>query len=310
MADLPDFVFRATLRRSVLRSKHGITDHELRGPLWRRTMRGHYCFEIGDADATTRRIRDAISVLPPDGAIGGWAAAYLHGVKDLDGRAWSGGLEPVLLVLPYRSRIRRVGIATVRSAIQPDDVTTARLVRVTSPVRTCFDLIRRGSLEDAVVAVDAMLRRKAVVLDELREYVAARAGWKGVPVARAALDLADGRAASCPESRFRVVWQVEAGLPRPEVNCAVHDPIYRFVGIPDLLDPKVGLVGEYDGAQHRQLGQHTADNAREERLEALGLTVVRATSIDLKAGRPRLVARLRDAHRRASERDGPRRWRL
>lgn len=310
MADIPDVVFRATLPRSTLRNTYGITDHELRGPLWRSPPYGRHYFATNDANGPTRRILNAISVLPPDGVIGGWAAAHLHGVTELDGRSWSGALEPVFIALPYHRRIRRNGIDTVRAPLSPEDITVTKHVRVTTPVRTCFDLIRRRSLEDAVVAVDAMLRRGVVTGDEVREYVATRAGWKGVPTARAALRLADGRSASGPESRLRFVWVVDAGLPPPEVNQQVYDPVYRFVGIPDLLDKEVGLVGEYDGAQHRELGHHTADNAREERLEALGLTVVRATSIDLKAGRAHLVRRLRDAYRRASERGGPRRWRL
>lgn len=310
MVDLSEFTFRATLSRSVLQHKYGITDHELRGPLWRRSMYGRYCFGVDDAKSPTRRIRDAISVLPTDGVIGGWAAAYLHGVTQLDGRSWAGELEPVLIALPYHRRIRRAGIETVRAPLSPGDVTVTKLVRVTAPVRTCFDLIRRGSLEDAVVAVDAMLRRGVVSMDELRRYVADRPGWKGVPQARAALDLADAGSASGPESRLRVLWVVEAGLPRPEVNCEVYDPVYRFIGIPDLLDTEVGLVGEYDGAQHRELRHHTADNVREERLEALGLVVVRATSIDLKADRSKLVSRLRSAYQRASGWSRPRRWRL
>ena len=308
MAELPDFVFRATLRRSTLVNRFGITDHELRGPMWRRPLHGHYCFGFEDATDPTRRIRDAMAVMPPDGALSGWAAAYVLGVTDLDGRRWSGGLEPVLIALPYHRRIRREGIDTVRAPLPPTDVTEVKLVRVTTPARTGFELLRRGPLEDAVVAVDAMLRRKVVTLDEMHEYVNARSGSKGVPQARAALRLADGRAASCPESRMRFVWVVEAGLPTPEVNRPVHDLSGRMIGIPDLVDEESGLVGEYDGGQHRELLHHTADNAREERLEAAGLTVVRATSLDLKPGRQALVARFRDGRERALRYRGRRRW--
>ena len=116
---------------------------------------------------------------------------------------------------------------------------------------------------------------------------------------RRALDLADGRAASGPESRLRYVWQVEAGLPKPTVNVAVLDSSGAFAGIPDLLDEASGLVGEYDGGQHRELVQHTNDNAREERLESLGLVVVRATSVDLKSRRTQLIARMRSGYQRA-----------
>jgi very-short-patch-repair endonuclease len=54
-------------------------------------------------------------------------------------------------------------------------------------------------------------------------------------------------------------------------------------------------VAEYDGAQHRELDQHTSDNAREEGFEDHGLVVARATSLDLWRRRSQLVTRLRDA---------------
>jgi hypothetical protein len=76
-----------------------------------------------------------------------------------------------------------------------------------------------------------------------------------------------------------------------------------FVGRTDLLDPEAGTVAEYDGGHHRDLTQHTADNAREEDLEHLNLTVTRSTGLDLWPHRPRLVLRLRTAHRDGCRRD-------
>jgi hypothetical protein len=178
--------FRTTTRRSLLINL-GISDSELRGPLWRRATHGHYYFALNDPEDPMRPIHDAIGFMPKDGAISGWAAAFLSGVRELDGRRWSDGRrDPVLLVLP-----------------------------------------------------------------------------------------------------------------KPAVNVAVLDSYGAFAGIPDLLDEASGLVGEYDGGQHRELVQHTNDNAREERLESLGLVVVRATSVDLKSRRKQLVARLRRGYQRA-----------
>lgn len=310
MADMPDAVFRATLRRAQLVRSFGITEHELRGPLWRNPMHGRYSFIGTDPEDPMQRIFDALSVMPDDGALTGWAAAYLAGVKDLDGRSWTGELEPVTVAVPYQRRIRRDGIRTIRTAIEAHDVTRWGRVSVTAPARTCFELMRQSCLEDAVVVADAMLRAQAVTLDGLRQYVATKEGWRGVPVMRAALELADERTASCPESRLRMVWVMEAGLPRPEVNVSVFSASGAWLGIPDLLDIETGLVGEYDGAQHRELAQHTADNVREERLEAYGLRVVRATSVDLKSGRRRLVARLRGGYEQGSRGTSGRRWML
>jgi very-short-patch-repair endonuclease len=70
----------------------------------------------------------------------------------------------------------------------------------------------------------------------------------------------------------------------------------------DLLEPFAGLGLEYDGAQHRELGRHTADNLREEGLEANGLAIVRVTSLDLDDERA-TIGRIQDAHQRRLFRD-------
>jgi len=77
----------------------------------------------------------------------------------------------------------------------------------------------------------------------------------------------------------------------------------RFVARADLVDPEAGTVGEYDGSQHRELAQHTADNVREEDLEGLNLEVTRSTALDIWPHRRRLVTRLQVAHRRGTSRD-------
>lgn len=304
MARLPDEIFTQVHQHADL-LKYGISRDELSGPLWQRVHHGRYRFGITEPNDALRRIVDSVGMLPPGGVLGGWAAAFLHGVRDLDGRRWSGQLEPVLFVLPYHRKVSRPGIATIRTPLAPEDLTEHDGATFhTSPNRTCFDLMRlANSLEDAVVAVDAMLRAKVVTLEGLRAFIDTRRGWKGVPQARAALDLADEHTASCPESRLRVVWVVEARLPKPLVNVPVYGRRGELLGIPDLFDIATGLVGEYDGAQHRDLQHHSDDNIREEALEAHNLTVVRATSIDLRRGRRTFVARLRNGHTRAQRRD-------
>jgi hypothetical protein len=108
---------------------------------------------------------------------------------------------------------------------------------------------------------------------------------------------------------LRYVWIVLAGLPKPVVNPVVVDEDGWFVGKPDLLDPGAGATGEYDGAQHRDLRQHTDDNDREESFERVNLVVARATAVDLWSRRARLVWRLQDAYRRGRSRDRARdRW--
>lgn len=309
MAGLPERHLRGAYSREQL-AGFGVTPHELRGPFWRSVHHGRYQWALGDGDSPVDRILAAFSILPRDGALGGWAAAYYHGARELDGRRWDGEPLPVQFVLPTRLRVRRSGIVTTRAPLEPDDVVIDHGKLITNPARTCFDLMRLGSVQDAVVALDAMLRADAVRLDDVRTYVASHRGWKGVRTARTAVELADPAARSCPESRFRVIWIVDAGLPRPLVNHPVRSrQTGRLLGIPDLLDPESGLVGEYDGAHHRRLANHADDNVREERLEAHNLTVVRATSLDVFGRRPELVRRSHNGYRRARQRNPRRdRW--
>jgi hypothetical protein len=252
------------------------------------------------------RIQAVSAAMPAGAALGGWAALRWLGVARLDGRTGPGAdLElPVQVCLGPVGRMRRQrGIVLDRSTILDADLAERDGVLVTSAARSCLDVARRLGVEEGLVATDAALQAGATTSTELSESVARLAGIRGVPQARLVVTLADGGAESAPESRLRYVWIVEAGLPSPLVNPDVLTLSGFFVARTDLLDPDAGMVGEYDGAAHRELDRHTADNVREEDIEDLGLQVVRATSIDLWPERRRLVRRLQTTHARVLTRD-------
>jgi hypothetical protein len=94
------------------------------------------------------------------------------------------------------------------------------------------------------------------------------------------------------------VWVLDAGLPRPLVNQPLFDRRGRLLGYPDLLDVEAGLVGEYDGEDHRRARRHSSDVDREARMRDVRLEVTRATGIDL-ADRRALATRIQTARRRA-----------
>ncbi len=79
-----------------------------------------------------------------------------------------------------------------------------------------------------------------------------------------------------------MVWEVDAGLPRPLVNQEVFGQDGRLLCIADLFDPEAGLVVEYDGAEHRKAGRHSRDVAREERCRAVGLEYCKVTGPDMR----------------------------
>lgn len=288
-------------------AQHAFPRHELEKDVWEQRFQGvHSSIERPPMDPLVRII-DAVPLLPEGAALGGWAAAFLLGASDLDGLERDGLTpQPITVCLQPAVQVRpRAGIVQLRSAFRDDEVRMVDDVPVLQPIRTCFDLARRATdLAEAVVGIDAMLRADLIDLDELHDYVQRHPRWRGRPRAQRAANLADRRARSTQESRFRVLWIIDAGLPAPEVNV----PLFAkntgaLVAIPDLLDPEAGLVGEFDGGHHRQLEQHTADNAREEELERHGLIVVRATSLDLSVHRRRTVHRLRQSRARGLARD-------
>jgi hypothetical protein len=310
MEQLPDDLLCRPLRAAHARAL-GIMRRELEGPLWRRAYHGVHVWAALDTEPY-QRIVEAAELLPPDGAIGGWAACHLLGADGLDGQSFTASDLPVPLILPPWRTVRpRPGIEVLRTTVRSQDVIECRGVPITIPVHSTFTHMRLSALEAAVAGADSMLRARLVDEQELRMYVAAHPRVKGAPTARAAVELADGRSRSPQESVLRVVWMVDAGLPRPLVNAPVYSDLGYLLGIPDLLDEESGLVAEYDGSTHREAVQHSNDNAREEELERAGLTVVRVTGVDLAYRRRRVVHRLRTAYQDGVARNRSRdRWSL
>lgn len=311
LPDLPPGLLAAPRRTGDLYAA-GVTRHQLSTDRWTSLFRGVHAWGGLDTDHTLARILAVASLLPAGGAIGGWAALYLHGVRDLDGRAGPGGRRrlPVPVCLGPTATMRpRPGIALDRRRLPDEDLTHAAGIVVTTAVRAVVDIMCRDGVEEGVVAGDAAARFGVAQPGQVRAYVRSHPRRRGVPAARTAAALLDARAASNPESRLRVVWVMEAGLPVPRVNVEVVDDSGFLLGVTDLLDLEAAMAGEYDGKDHRDLGRATSDNIREEGLERAGIVVVRATALDLWPRRAQLVQRLRGAHRDGLARDRSRdRW--
>jgi hypothetical protein len=130
------------------------------------------------------------------------------------------------------------------------------------------------------------------------EYVAHRGPWTGIQGARDAVRLAVDDCRSPQEFRMLMVWLLDAELPRPLCNREVFDLEERLIGIPDLFDPEAGLVGEYQGADHKDGYQHRDDVEREEKFRDHGLEFFEVVGGDLSR-RQLVVERMRNARRRA-----------
>jgi len=279
----------------------GIGWREIAGPLWRSPYRGVHVWSATDPDDPRQRVLDAAPLLPAGAAIGGWAAAYLGGAVELDGKGASGTeRQPILLCLTYDQRVRRgQEIRVLRSAPADGDLTDVDGIPVTTPLRTAFDLARTEPLEAAVVALDYLARGRPDFLGDLQEYIRVHSRRRGSARVTAAMRHATHRSRSGGETRLRLMWTLEARLTMPAVNPLVRAADGFLLGMPDLLDLETGLAGEYDGAGHRGERQHADDNAREEGFEGGGLVVVRFGSLDLGPRRRRSLHRITDGRRRA-----------
>ncbi len=305
MDELSQELLTGAHRRAGL-LEQGVTEAELRSGLWAQVYPRRYAWTATEGGHPRQRALAAATVCPDDGALGGWAAAFLLGAHQLDGSTPDpdAGL-PALLCMP---RVRRrpwwEGVRPFRSDLDVSDVVEAAGVRVTSPLRTAFDLARLApSLTEAVVVLDVMARDLHVAPADVLAYATDRRRWRGTPRTREATALADARSASPQESRFRMLWVLDAGLPRPLCNWPVEDGAGHLLGVVDLLDLAAGTAGDYDGADHAAPERRSLDHARQEDLERHRLEVVRAAAPDLGRYRSRTVARLRHHRARGLRRD-------
>jgi hypothetical protein len=121
------------------------------------------------------------------------------------------------------------------------------------------------------------------------------------------LDLADDRSLSPPETRLRLIWRIDAQLPRPLCNWPIADMTGRRLGRPDLLSEELSVVGEYDGADHRTAVEQAADVTKEDAYRDAGLESFRVVGRQLSQVQL-VVRRMHAAVRRAAEADRPRAW--
>ena len=150
------------------------------------------------------------------------------------------------------------------------------------------------------MAVDMAVAGGITSIERLGAHTAERRdrGITGIDQVRRALELAHERSWSPNETRLRLRWVLDAGLPMPEVNCPIVSADGSLLGIADLLDPEAGLVVEFDGADHRSRSRHTKDVAKDEAFRSHGLEVTRFTGQDVRR-RSLVVGRLLSARSRA-----------
>ena len=288
----------------------GPTKRQAGGPLWRRTSRGAYVPADVDGTVPEQRIAEQAHRLPPGAAVTGWAALRLHGARYFDGTASDRtGLRVPVVLGPGERLDSDDQLHVSREPWNPEQAWVRCGIRVTEPRRALFDQLRHVSVwRDGVVAMDMAAAAGLVSIAQMVDWHRAHSGWRRARRVLRPLRYASERSRSPAEVRMRLVWELDAGLPRPLVNQEVFDRRGRFVAMVDLLDPVAGVVGEYDGAAHRRTARRGRDIGREESLRRLGLEYFDAVAPDLHA-REALAGRMRSTRARARfEAPGERAW--
>ncbi|MGH3981475.1 MAG: endonuclease domain-containing protein [Pseudonocardiaceae bacterium] len=248
-----------------------VTKEQLRGPGVRRLFRDVY-LPAGERFTHQRRCEGAALLAPPEAVLTGRSAATVLGVE------LARSTDPVEFVVDERYRFGPIrGITVKRTTLTTADWHDWDGIRVASPGRLGLDLAARADLRGAVADLDETLRAGQVDRAELTERLL-RCHEHGVVRARQAVDLADPRAQSRPESELRVVLHQADLQPEPQV------PVWDAAGLVCWLDLafrewRVGVA--YDGQWHALRLQLRKDRRMINRLQALDWEIVFVTADDL-----------------------------
>lgn len=287
-------VTRAQARAAgLLRSEIG---YLARRSAWEPIRRGMYAEPGGGASV---RIGSALLATGSRGVASHGSAAALLGLdllRDPD------ATQTVLTVRPGQRGHRDLdGIRVHRAGLPPWHVSELNGLPVTTVARTLVDLTRALSLRDGVVAMDAALHSGRVRLEQLEEVLADCRGWPWIRRAASAVKLTDPAAESALESLSRIFFCAH-DIPAPRTQFVVRSG-QRFIARTDFWWEKPRVAGEADGlGKYAALADLHAEKLRQERIEALGIRVVRWTWGDIwqPAAARATAARLRAILSRAA----------
>jgi hypothetical protein len=251
-----------------------------------------------DSNVVEQRILEQGSRIPAYGAVTGWAALRWHGARYFDGSGYDG--EPLRVPLILHDGIRPDPRFTqTESQLACTERVVVDGLPVTTVQRALFDEVRRTrNVRESSVAISMTAAARLISVRLFARYVAQRNAWEGVPHARLATALARDDCRSPQEHRMVMVWELDAGLDPPLCNREVFDLDGRLIGVPDLLDVEAGLVGEYQGEDHKDGARHRKDVEREECFRDHGLEYFELVGGDI-ARRHVAVNRMLSARRRA-----------
>lgn len=249
----------------------GVTGKELsrlvRTGYLRRPLKGVYlAAQVEDSNGMRGRVLSKAA--PPGTVITDWTATWYWTGLDRPGSHLA---VPRLDAFKFRGqdRLRNSLVRSGERWFLPSDVVPLDgNVRVTTPIRTAWDLGRFSPRIIAIGGMDALCRHGRFEAAELVDGVERFRRQRGVRQLRGLAPVVDPRAESPGESAVRLGWKDCGGLPEPELQIEVYDGrgvlLYRI----DLGVEELRLGVEYDGeAWHSSDEDRAHDEARRTALE-------------------------------------------
>jgi hypothetical protein len=247
----------------------------------RRPIRGVYvAAQLGDS--ITLRASCLALVMPPDAVVCDRHAGWLLGAEMVLAPNEHLDLQPLSIFRPSdRGRLRNGLADSGERNLLSRDVTEIHGLRVTTPIRTAWDLGRLQKRDRALAGLDAMLRLGQFSKDELVAGVERFRGMRWVTQLRTLAPLSDARAESPGESALRLRW-LDCPLPPPTPQVEVWQD-GRLIARLDLANEDLMLAVEYDGREwHTTDQQRDRDRIRREVLhDEHGWTIRAVTAVNV-----------------------------
>jgi very-short-patch-repair endonuclease len=263
-----------------------ITPGRLRGKRFLRLFPDTYITapDAGPPDLKLRSIA-AYRYVEGKGVLSGYSAAEVLGASC---GPWD---APAEVTVPPRGQRSRPGLLVRRTVLHPGEITEVMGLKVTTPLRTAYDLARRDDLVEGVVAVDRLANVHGFDPDLLLNFSARYRGVRGNELVPRVLAYADRRAGSPMETRLRMLI-VQAGLPKPQVQWVVQDGRTRTAVWLDLAWPELMIGVEYEGDGHTEPRRVLRDVGRYTGLVDKGWRIYRYTKVEILRRQDQIVAQL------------------
>lgn len=224
------------------------------------------------------------------GIIAGLSASALHGAD------WVCDTAPLEILHCNRNPLP--GIQVRGDRLEDDEITEIDGIPVTTPARTALDLGCWYPTDEAVAAIDALMRATNLKVPDVEVLTQRYPARRGIRRARVAVGLADPGAQSPKETWLRLLL-VRAGFPRPQTQIPVCDEFGEVFAYLDMGWEDIRVAAEYDGEQHRtDRRRYRWDVRRQEKIESRGWIDIRVVAGDKQTEIIRRVAAARA--RRAS----------